>query len=109
VKFLVDNQLPGALCKFLQEQGHDAVHVLDLQMDEKADFEIWDFARAEQRIVISKDEDFVHIANRPTDNGSLLWVRIGNCRKAFLLSRFQQSMADIEAAFQAGQRIVEIR
>jgi predicted nuclease of predicted toxin-antitoxin system len=109
VKFLVDNQLPGTLCKFLQEQGHDAVHVLDVQMDEKADVEIWDLARTEGRIVISKDEDFVHLANRPNDVGRLLWVRIGNCRKGFLLGRFQQSMADIEAAFQTGQQIVEIR
>jgi predicted nuclease of predicted toxin-antitoxin system len=109
VKFLVDNQLPGALCVFLRNSGHDCSHVLDLAMDEKSDAEIWTFAKSDQRIVVSKDEDFVHLANRFGDTGRLLWVRIGNCRKRHLLSHFEQSMNDIVTSFDQGARIVEMR
>ncbi len=30
MKFLVDAQLPRRLCIWLRQQGHDAVHTLDL-------------------------------------------------------------------------------
>jgi predicted nuclease of predicted toxin-antitoxin system len=78
-------------------------------MDEKSDAEIWVFAKSQDYVVISKDEDFVHLANRFGDTGKLLWVRIGNCRKRHLLSRFEQSISNIVAAFDQGTRIVEIR
>jgi predicted nuclease of predicted toxin-antitoxin system len=109
VKFLVDNQLPGLLCQFLRRSGHDCSHVLDLSMDEKSDGEIWVFAKSQSYIVISKDDDFVHLANRFGDTGRLLWVRIGNCRKQHLIARFEQNIHDVVLAFDQGSRIVEIR
>ena len=78
-------------------------------MDEKSDAEIWVFAKSNDFIVVSKDEDFVHLANRFGDTGRLLWVRIGNCRKRHLIARFEQSLSDILLAFDQGSRIVEIR
>jgi predicted nuclease of predicted toxin-antitoxin system len=81
VKFLVDNQLPDALCRFLNARGHESGHVLDLHMDEASDLEIWNYAATGNWIVVSKDEDFLHLANREGDTGKLLWVRIGNSRK----------------------------
>jgi predicted nuclease of predicted toxin-antitoxin system len=109
VKFLVDNQLPGALARFCQSVGHVSRHVLDLHMEERSDAEIWEFAKTEHSIVVSKDEDFVHLANRLGDDGRLLWVRIGNCRKEYLLQRFRESFDDAVALFEQGSRIVEIR
>jgi len=41
VNFLVDNQLPEALCRFLDAHGLQSGHVLDLHMDEASDLEIW--------------------------------------------------------------------
>ena len=35
-------------------------------------------AIAENRIEISKDEDFFILATRPGDFGRLLWLRVGN-------------------------------
>ena len=74
MKFLVDNQLPEALCRFLNAYGHESGHVLGLHMDEASDLEIWNYAATANWIVVSKDEDFLHLANRPRDTGKLLWV-----------------------------------
>ena len=65
-----------------------SVHVLNPGLDALADTGIWVRAAAENRIVVSKDEDFFHLANRDGDTGRLSWVRIGNCRNAALLARF---------------------
>ena len=106
MKFIVDNQLPAALARWISARGEDAVHVLDLALDTTPDVDIWSRASAEGRIFVSKDEDFFHLANRADDTGRLLWVRIGNCRTAALLARFESAWPGIEQSFAAGHRIV---
>jgi predicted nuclease of predicted toxin-antitoxin system len=106
MKWIVDNQLPAALARWLAARGADAVHVLDLALDTTPDTEIWSRAAAEGRVVVSKDEDFFHLANRDGDTGRLLWVRLGNCRTPALLARFEAAWPGIEQSFAAGHRIV---
>ena len=82
MRFVVDNQLPPRLSKFLEEAGHDSVHVAMVGMDTADDRALWAWARREDRVVVSKDEDLLFLANRPGDTGRLIWVRLGNCRRA---------------------------
>lgn len=109
MNFLVDNQLLKALTRFLTESGHSSKHVFDLGMDEATDIEVWNYARQNGLVVVSKDEDFFHLANRPDDVGRLVWVRVGNCRKQVLLSVFDTSLSHTIKALESGYRIVEIR
>jgi predicted nuclease of predicted toxin-antitoxin system len=106
VRFIVDNQLPAALARWLGTKGADAVHVLARGLETTTDVDIWTLAIHEARIVVSKDEDFFHLANRPADTGRLLWVRVGNCRRDTLLARFEAAWLGIEEAFSAGNRVV---
>lgn len=41
MKFIIDAQLPPALARYLSSKGVDAIHVLDLDMMESSDSEIW--------------------------------------------------------------------
>lgn len=109
MKLLVDNQLPLALARWLTTAGADAVHVLDLGLETASDRAVWDRAAAEGRIVVSKDLDFFHLANRPGDGGRFLWIRIGNCRRETLIAVFERRWPTITEAFSSGQRIVELR
>jgi predicted nuclease of predicted toxin-antitoxin system len=109
VKFLVDNQLPTALARWLSERGYDAVHVLDREQGQASDGEIWADAIAENRIVVTEGEDFFILATRPGDSGQLLWLRVRNCRNQALLETFAKTWPAIEQAFQSGQRIVQMR
>lgn len=109
MKFLLDNQLPETLCRFFNARGHESVHVLGLNKDEASDAEIWNHAANGNWIVVSKDGDFLHLANRPGDAGRLLWVRIGNCRKQTLLRAFDRELPAVVRAFDEGLRVVEIR
>jgi predicted nuclease of predicted toxin-antitoxin system len=109
VRWLIDNQLPVALARWLQARGEDAVHVLDRSQGQTGDRDIWETAIAENRIVISKDGDFFILATRPGDFGRLLWLRVGNCRKQTLLAAMDQAWPAIEGAFLSGQTIVEVR
>ena len=109
MKFLVDNQLPAALARFLNSHGHDAQHVLDLHMDEAGDTAIWNHAAAQGRVLVSKDEDFLHLANRPGATGVFVWVRLGNCRKQVLLAAFERALRTLVTALEEGHRVIEVR
>ena len=109
MKFLVDNQLPTALARLITSQGHDCEHVLDIALSSSSDREIWEYARKGDRIVITKDEDFLYLANRSESEGRLIWVRLGNCRSSVLLAEFGRLWPRIIAAFEAGERVVEMQ
>ena len=109
MKFLVDNQLPSALAKLLVSRGHDARHVLDVGLDAASDTEIWKYAAANSFVLITKDEDFSQRASHPSASVQVVWVRLGNCRKSTLLSAFDSVLVQMQAALQAGNRVVEIR
>lgn len=108
MRFLLDNNLPLSLARYLEASGHEALHVAERGLDEESDLALWKRAIAEDRVVISKDEDFLFLANRVGDPGRLLWIRLGNCRKQVLLDAFGQSLPEIIEAFADGQTVVEL-
>jgi predicted nuclease of predicted toxin-antitoxin system len=109
VKFLVDNQLPIALARFLAARGCNCDHVIDLGLGSASDSVIWHFAHQNELVVISKDEDFLYLATRPQDKARLVWVRLGNCRNNVLLAAFEHTWPQIEALLEAGDRVIELR
>jgi predicted nuclease of predicted toxin-antitoxin system len=109
VKFLVDNQLPASLARYLRNHGHDCQHVLDIGLANASDIEICKYADKEDRVIISKDEDFLYLANRPETKTRILWIRLGNCRTAALLEAFERFWPLIESSLNAGDRIIELR
>jgi len=66
VKFLVDNQLPRALATVLEDLGHHAVHVLDVELGRVDDLTIWAYAAQNGYTLISKDADFADLASPAT-------------------------------------------
>jgi predicted nuclease of predicted toxin-antitoxin system len=109
VKFLVDNQLPAALARFLAARGVDCQHVLDVNLGDSSDAEIWRYATQNDCIVMSKDEDFLYFANAPSAKARFIWIRFGNCRTKALLAAMEILWPKIEAGLKAGERIIEVR
>jgi predicted nuclease of predicted toxin-antitoxin system len=109
MNLLVDNQLPRSLATHLRTLGHGCEHVLDVGLSAADDLTVWRHADANKQILISKDEDFVFLASRPNDTGRLIWVRLGNCRNAPLSAAFDRLNVELIRAFDAGQRVVEVR
>lgn len=107
MKFLVDAQLPPALCHWLLAHGHEAHHVVDLGMLSASDIEISDYAERGGMIVISKDEDFVY--RRLPDRFALVWLRCGNATNRALAAWLGERWPQIETLLAAGERLVEVR
>ena len=107
---LVDNQLPLALVRFLATHGWECVHVQDVGLEAAEDRKIWQYAKERGLTIITKDEDFQALANQ---QGSIppqvVWVRLGNCRKAVLLEAFSRILPALHDMLAAGDAVVEIR
>lgn len=106
--FLVDNQLPAALARYIQSEfGLRALHVTDIGLRNASDAEVWKYASATDSVLISKDEDFATMClQAPT--ARLIWVRVGNCRKAYLLEVCRRVWLRIIERLEGGDRLVEI-
>ena len=61
MKFIVDAQLPRHLAASLKWRGLDVLHTLDLPLGNRTpDWRINEISMEEQRVVITKDADFVN-------------------------------------------------
>ena len=86
MKFLVDAQLPRRLATHLQSLGHDVLHTFDLPNGNRTtDTELNQRSLLEQRILITKDADFVNSFLLRGEPFQLLLVATGNIRNAELL------------------------
>ena len=109
MKFLIDNQLPGALARHLQAQGLDSFHVENVGLSEAKDREIWRYAAVNGCVIVSKDEDFLHLAGADPAGPALVWIRLGNCRKAALLAAVDRALPQLIEALSRGDKVVELR
>ena len=76
-----------------------------LEADDRA---IWAEAQRLGAVVVSKDEDFVHLRTLNPDGPAIVWVRIGNTSKRGLLGCFERFLPEIERALLAGEMLVEL-
>ncbi|MDP2832285.1 MAG: DUF5615 family PIN-like protein [Pseudomonadota bacterium] len=108
MKFLVDAQLPRRMAHWIAGAGHDAKHTLDMPLGNRTpDAEVIACAAQEQRIVVTKDDDFVQSFLLSGQPSSLLLVATGNIANAELENLVRRHFSRIEAAF-AVHRFVEL-
>lgn len=104
MKFLVDENLPPRLAAWLNERGHDAVHVQDIALLGTTDRRIREAASKDQRVIVTKDSDF----DAPGEGTRVLKLSIGNSSTPALLAWLDQSLFIAVARFNNGESFVEI-
>lgn len=106
MNFLIDAQLPRRAAWWIREQGHDVVHTLDLpEGNRTTDDAIIDIADAENRIVVTKDADFVNSFQLHGRPRKLLLVATGNIGNAQLEHLLLRNLAAIANAFESASFI----
>jgi predicted nuclease of predicted toxin-antitoxin system len=99
MKFLVDAHLPRHLALLLKEHGHDAIHTLELaEGNRTTDAQINRISEIEQRIVITKDADFVNSFLVSKQPYKLLLVSTGNIANKELKEIFAKNLPQITSA-----------
>lgn len=108
MRFLVDAQLPPALARWLVACGHEAQHLVDLDMQGASDRMIWDVALSTDAIIISKDEDFALRKTLDRSGPPIVWVRLPNSRRRELLQWFEIMLPQMIKALERGDHLVEL-
>lgn len=100
MKLVVDAQLPRRLARELAAAGHDAVHTLDFPAANRtSDKDIVALATRENRIVVTKDNDFVASFLLQGLPPKLLLISTGNISNDRLSKLLAANLTALENAF----------
>lgn len=100
MKFLVDAQLPARLANFLKTAGYDTVHTRDLpSQNATSDATINALSIQQQRIVITKDADFVETFLLQQAPYKLWLITTGNISNAQLERLVTENLEHIVELF----------
>jgi len=75
----------------------DSAHVQDVGLDTADDTELWDYARDNDYLIVSKDADF---SDRSAIHGyppKVIWLKRGNCSTNTVEGILRNHYSDIEA------------
>lgn len=93
MKFIVDAQLPKSLSDFLNSKGHDSIHTIELKnKNNTVDGYIKKLALKENRIIITKDADFLQTHLLYGNPSKLIVVKTGNINNKELLVLFSSQL-----------------
>jgi len=79
VKLLFDENLSPKLSQRLADLFPDSVHVRDVGMKATADPTVWDYAKGNDFIIVSKDADMHDLSLVFGNPPKVVWLRLGNC------------------------------
>ena len=109
MRFIVDAQLPRRLAHELAASGHDVKHTLDLpQQNRTPDGDITALAATEDRVVVTKDSDFVTTFLLHGAPPKLLLISTGNISND-ALSRLIAANADEAAVTRQVDKVEALR
>ncbi len=96
MKFLLDAQLPPSLKQLFTDKGYDCIHTIDLEQgNDTSDKIINKISVAEQRILVTKDNDFYDSFIVKNEPYKLILVKLGNSSKKELIQFFNNRFTEI--------------
>lgn len=79
MKLLFDENLSPALPHLLADLFPNSVHVRDVGMKAADDPIVWDYAKDNNFIIVSKDADMHDLSLVFGSPPKVVWLRLGNC------------------------------
>lgn len=79
MKLLFDQNLSPRLPRLLADLYPDSLHVCDIGLRDATDTEIWEYAKQNGFVIVSKDSDFQQRSLLHGHPPKFIWLRVGNC------------------------------
>ena len=109
MKFWIDGQLSPALAPWLNDTFNVQAFSLEwLGLQRASDKDIFFSAREANAVVITKDQDFVHLLNQLGPPPQVVWVTCGNTSNAQMRESLQQNFQKVLLHLQSGEPLIEI-
>ena len=109
MKFLIDEQLPPLLVSWLTEKGYDTIHATALSTGARiSDAFICQRSIDEQRVVVTKDEDFLTTYLLKKQPYKLIYITGGNMKNRQLLDMFRANFDALLFRLNTGANVIKI-
>ncbi len=79
MKLLFDHNLSPRLVNILADLYPNSNHLYFMGLDQQSDSIIWDTARKQDYIIVTKDSDFNELLIFKGFPPKVIWIRSGNC------------------------------
>jgi len=96
LKLLFDQNLSPKLVGLLSDIYPDSVHVQSIGLDRAPDDAVWNHARANTHIIVTKDADFHERTILSISPPKVAWVRRGNCSTKHIEQMLRQRHDEIQ-------------
>ncbi|MBD1834345.1 DUF5615 family PIN-like protein [Cyanobacteria bacterium FACHB-472] len=105
----VDAQLsPGIAPWIANTFGVTAVALRDIGLRDAEDYEIFEAAKAQGAIVMTKDRDFVDLVDRYGVPPQIIWLTCGNTSNTRLREILSATLPEALELLRSGEMLVEI-
>jgi predicted nuclease of predicted toxin-antitoxin system len=95
LKLLFDENLSPLLTQRLGDLYPDSSHVELSGLLSADDRDVWDFAREQGFVIVTKDSDFSELSVLRGSPPKVIWLRIGNCTTARAESALRRASSEI--------------
>ncbi len=105
----VDAHLSPAIATWITSTyGVEAIALRDLGLRDAEDPEIFEVAKAQKAIMMTKDSDFVDLVERLGGPPQIIWLTCGNTSNARLREILRETLPKALELLAAGEILVEI-
>ena len=94
---LFDANLSRRLVDELAAEFPGSAHVGQLGLERADDEAVWDHAKANALVIVSKDADFTALATLHDHPPKVIWLRLGNCTTAEVAHVLRSDRAAIQS------------
>jgi predicted nuclease of predicted toxin-antitoxin system len=95
MKLLFDHNLSPSLINRLRDLYPESNHVYRLELDRVPDTEVWEYAKSEGFLIVTKDADFSDLSLLRGFLPKVIWIRRGNCKTADIEAILRNHFDDI--------------
>ncbi len=107
MRFLVDMNIATDVAVWLRGQGHDAVHLREVGLQELRDEAVLAKAVAEKRVVLTFDLDFADLAAAAGDaRAAVILMRLRSAQTTRILDRLRDILASTAQALETGAIVI---
>ncbi|MBI4646512.1 MAG: DUF5615 family PIN-like protein [Bacteroidia bacterium] len=110
LKFIIDTQLPPLLIEFFQWKGYNSIHTTFFQDGHLLkDKQIREIAINEDRIIVTKDEDFIDYYLLKRSPPKILLIETGNISNRDLFIILNKYFSEIIKSFENNNDLVIVQ
>jgi len=100
MKLLFDENLSSKLSLRLHDIFPNSLHVRDVEMKSIIDPIVWDYAKFNDLMIVSKDSDMHDLSLVFGNPPKVIWIRLGNCSTSQVKNLLRQNFDAIKLFYQ---------